>query len=167
MIKLIIIFTTLFSLDNLLVLFLPIQPLVGHYIMVPSTLLMGLCLFAFYEKGKRPLIFAGVLGVLYDLYFTGAFGVYTCIFLISVYVLQQFVAYKIPVNFISMMAIMAASIIFQEVVVYFLVFTMTDINTAPMHFVQYILFASLFLNLFLLMILYPVLTKQFKKYSEE
>ena len=59
--RLIITFVTCFVLDNLLVIFLPIQPIVGHYMIIPNVFLICLALFTFYDKGIRPLFLPAFL----------------------------------------------------------------------------------------------------------
>ena len=45
--RLIIAFITCFVLDNLLVIFLPIQPIVAHYMVIPNVFLICLSFFHF------------------------------------------------------------------------------------------------------------------------
>ena len=74
--RLIITFITFFVLDNLLVIFLPIQPIAAHYMVIPNVFLICLSFFTFYDKGVRPLIFALIFGLLYDICYTDLIGLY-------------------------------------------------------------------------------------------
>ena len=181
MIKLIFIFINFFILDNLLVIFLPIQPLAGNYAIIPNAFLTCLCLFTLYDrgtkydqgiksfdsKGNKSYIFALVFGILYDIFYAGVFGLYTCLFLIIVYILRRFFVASIPINILSMIAMMSGVIIFEEWVVFFIVSTVIDVHQTFFQFIQYLLFPSLFFNAILMLFIYPFLSIAFKKYQQK
>ena len=167
MIKIIIIFITLFSLDNLLILFLPIQPIVGNYIVVPNVLLSALCIFCFFDKKNIAPIIAGVFGAFHDLYGNNLFGLYTTLFLLTTVVIKKYVVPSTPINFFSVFYITTTSIIVQEWTTYFLVTTITNRNMTFIDFLQYRLFISIIFNLLTLLISYPFLKKSFEKYHKK
>jgi len=181
MIRLIIVFMTFFALDNIIVIFLPLQPLVGNYLVIPNAFLSCLCLFTFYDrgakyengvksfdyKGNKSFLLALVFGVLYDIFYTGVLGVYTCLFCIIVYILRKFFILSIPINILSMVALMTGVIIFEEWAVFFLASTIIHVPMAFLNFVQYVLFPSLFFNGLLMLFIYPILTSQFRKCQQK
>jgi len=181
MIRLIFIFVTFFVLDNLLILFLPIQPLVESYSIIPNAFLSCLCLFTFYDrgtkysqgiksfdsKGNKSYIFALIFGILYDIYYAGMLGLYTCLFLIIVYLIRRFFVSSMPINILSMIALMTGVIIFEEWVVFFIVSTIINLNVTSFQFIQYTLFPSLLFNALLMLFIYPLLSNQFKKYQQK
>jgi len=176
MIRLILIFTTFFILDNLLVIFLPIQPLVGQYFIIPNAFLCCLCLFTFYDRGvkydhgiksvdyhgNKAFVFAFIFGVLYDVFYLGSFGIHTCLFIIIVFLLRKFLVPSIPINLLSMIALTSGIIIFEESVVFFFATTILNLNYNFTQFIQYALFPSLFFNAIFMIFAYPILTRQFK-----
>ena len=165
MIKLIFIFTILFALDNLLVIFLPLQPIVGQYIIIPNVFLTCLCIFAFFDKKNKAFILALVFGIFYDLYYTNLIGLHVALFPLLVMTLKKWIVPNTPINFLSMFYITSVAIIIGEWFHYFMVVTIMDIQMTFFHFAQYILFISVLFNAILLIPLYPLLTKAFKKYS--
>ena len=175
MIKLIFIFTTFFVLDNVLVIFLPIQPLVGQYFIIPNAFLSCLCLFTFYDRGvkyelgiksvdhqgNKAFVFAFVFGVLYDVFYLGSLGIHTCLFLIIVFILRKFLVQSIPINLLSMITLMTGVIIFEEWIVFFFSSSILNLDYNFPQFIQYTLFPSLFFNAFLMLFIYPLLKKLF------
>ena len=163
MIRLILIFFTFFTLDNLLVLFLPLQPLIGMYHVIPNAFLTCLCLFVFFDKGRKSYVLAVVFGLLYDVYYAGTLGLYLCLFPIIVFGLRRIFTHSTPINFFSMAALMTGVIFFEEWIVYFMVLTVTPVNMSFIHFFQYILIPTLIFNALFMIAAYPVLISNFKK----
>ena len=165
--RLIITFVTCFVLDNLLVIFLPIQTIVGHYMIIPNVFLICLALFTFYDKGIRPIIFACIFGLLYDICYTDLIGLYTCLFPIITFILLRFISQTMPVNLLSMMALVMGVVIFEEWFVYFIVNTMKTTNMSFMIFIKFILIPTAIFNTLITIPLYPILKSQFRKYQRQ
>lgn len=165
--RLIIIFVTCFVLDNLLVIFLPIQPIVGQYMIIPNVFLICLALFTFYNKGVLPIILAFLFGLLYDICYADLIGLYTCLFPIITFILLRFISQTMPVNLLSMMALVMGVVVLEEWLVYFIVNTMKTTNMSAMTFVKFILIPTAVFNMLITIPLYPILKSQFRKYQRQ
>lgn len=155
--------------DNLLVLLLPIQPLVGQYHVIPNVFLTCLVIFVFFERthDRRPYYLAIVFGILYDVFYAGVIGLYPVLFVGCVFIVRHFFVGRTPINLFSMMALMFGMIAATQWIVYFLVLTMTESRMAFMHFFQYLLFPTLIFNGLFMFATYPFLTAQFRKYKKK
>lgn len=165
--RLIITFMTCFVLDNLLVIFLPIQPIAAHYMVIPNVFLICLSFFTFYDKGVRPLIFALIFGLLYDICYTDLIGLYTCLFPIITILLVRFISQIMPINILAMIALVIGVVVFEEWIVYFIVNTMETTNVSLIAFIKFILIPTAIFNGLITIPLYPILKTQFKKYQRE
>ena len=165
MIRLIMTFMTCFVLDNLLVIFLPIQPIFGAYMVIPNVFLICLSFFTFYDKGFRPLLIAFIFGVLYDICYADLIGLYTCLFPIITFILLRLVSQTMPVNILSMMALVMMVVIFEEWFIYFIVNTMKTTNMSLLTFIKMILIPTAIFNTIITIPIYPILKRQFKKYQ--
>ena len=101
--------------DNLLVSFLPIQPMFGSYSAIPNVFLMCLCFFTFYDRGNKALVFAIIFGILYDICYADLFGIYTCLFPIITFLLQRFVSNVSGYAFVKL--ILFPTLLFNSLVV--------------------------------------------------
>ena len=90
--RFIIAFITCFVLDNLLVIFLPIQPIVASLYGYSKCFFNLLIFFTFYDKGLNPLYFCIIFGLLYDICYTDLIGIYTCLFPIITFLIQIYFA---------------------------------------------------------------------------
>lgn len=167
MIRLIMTFMTCFVLDNLLVIFLPIQPIFGHYMVIPNVFLICLAFFTFYDKGFGPLLIALIFGILYDICYADLIGLYTCLFPIITFILLRFISQTMPINILSMMALVMMVVIFEEWVVYFIVNTMKTTNMTLLMFIKLILLPTAIFNTLITIPIYPVLKRQFRKYQRD
>lgn len=165
MIRLVVLFITCFVLDNLLVIFLPIQPMFGQYMAIPCIFLISLCFFTFYDKSYRAIMIAVIFGILYDVCYADLIGLYTCLFPIITILVQRFIAGTMPVNILSMLGLMSVIIIFEQWVVYFLVNTMMITNMNTYFFIKLILIPTVLFNAVALIPLYPILKNQFQNYQ--
>ena len=147
MVRVIVLFITCFVMDNLLVSFLPIQPMFGSYSAIPNVFLMCLCFFTFYDRGNKALVFAIIFGILYDICYADLFGIYTCLFPIITFLLQRFVSNSMPVNILSMLALFSI--------------------VSGYAFVKLILFPTLLFNSLVVLVLYPILKSQFGRYQKQ
>lgn len=158
-------FVTCFVLDNLLVIFLPIQPIIGHYMIIPNVFLICLAFFTFYDKGFRPIVFAFIFGLFYDICYADLIGLYTCLFPIITIILLRFISQTIPVNLFAMIALVMGMVVVEEWIVYFIIDTMTVTNMPLMTFIKLILIPTVVFNALIVIPLYPILKSQFKKYQ--
>lgn len=167
MIKAIIVFIVLFTLDNLMVLFFPIQPIFGDYNVIPYALLIGVCLSAFYdEKNYSPWI-AFVFGLVYDMYGTNLLGLYATLFPIIVILIKRNLVPITPVNFVSIFYVSTVAIASVESIIYILVRVITSRSMSVFAFVQYRLIITLIFNILLLAILYIPLVKILRSKEEK
>ncbi len=167
MIRLVVLFVTCFVLDNLAVIFLPIQPMFGQYLAIPNIFLMCLCFFTFYDKSYRAILLAVIFGILYDVCYADLIGLYTCLFPIITFLVQRFISNTMPVNILSMLGLMSFIILVEQWAVYFLVNTMMVTNVDTAHFITLILFPTILFNAVALIPLYPILKHHFQAYRKQ
>jgi len=159
MIKAIITFILLFTLDNLLVIFFPIQPLIGNYLVIPYLLLIGLCIYTFYDEKNYSFWLALIFGFIYDIYAANLLGIYIILFPVMTTVIKRRLVEVTPVNFISIFYVSMVGILSVEVIVYILVRTITNRAVSVWEFTQYRLLITLIFNTFLLAIFYLPIVK--------
>lgn len=159
MMKAIITFTILFTIDNLMVVFLPIQPIFGNYNVVPYLLLIGICLYVFYDEKNHAPWLAFIFGLIYDMYGTNLLGLYVTMFPIIVMIIKKHIVPITPVNFISIFYISAVAILFVETIIYIFVMIITTQTMSIFAFIQYRLIITLIFNTILLAIMYLPLVK--------
>jgi len=166
MIKAILTLILLFSFDNILVIFFPIQPVFGNYTLIPYLLLIGICVSVFYDESNYTLWLALAFGLIYDMYATNLLGLYVVMFPIIVLLIKKYVVPITPINFVSIFYVSTISILTVETIVYFLVMIIIPARNLSMigtiEFVQYRLIITLIFNLLLLIIIYLPLTKFLK-----
>ena len=167
MIKAIIAFVLLFTLDNLLVIFFPIQPIFGNYLVVPYLLLIGLCIYTFYDEKNYSFWLAIVFGLIYDIFATNLLGLYIIMFPTMVMLIKKRLVEVTPVNFISIFYVSTVAILAVEIIVYTFVRIITARNMTLLEFAQYRLFITLIFNTFLLLIFYLPLVKFLQPKSEK
>ena len=167
MIKAIIIFIILFTMDNLMVLFFPIQPIFGNYSVVPYLLLIGVCLYVFYDEKNYAPWLAFVFGLVYDMYGTNLLGMYATMFPIIVILIKKNIVPITPVNFVSIFYVSTVAILAVETIIYILVMMITTRSMSIFAFVQYRLVITLIFNIILLGIVYLPLVKILKSKEEK
>jgi len=167
MIKMVLTFIALFTMDNLLMIFMPLQPLFGHYVIVPNVFLIGLGLFCFFDQKKTALILALVFGLIYDVYATNLIGIHVTLFPAIVVVLKTYIVPITPINFISMAAVSGACVLIKELVIYLLFNAFSYQVMSLLSFVQYRLFITGIFNLMIFVLIYLPLIKIFKSYLEK
>ena len=72
-----------------------------------------------------------------------------------------------PINLLSMMAMVAILVMGEESIVYFIVNTMKATNMSTWTFIKYILIPTAFFNMLVTIVLYPMLKFQFKIYQKK
>lgn len=162
MIKKMLIFLVLFTLDNLLVIFIPVQPVFGQYVIAPYVLLTGICLSCFFdEKGHVPVL-SFVFGLIYDVYGANLIGLYATLFPVLTVVIKRYVVPNTPVNFISIFYVSAVAILIVETAIYTMVNVVIGSELTLIGFVQYRLMITVVFNFMLLGLLYTSLVRWFK-----
>ena len=167
MIKAILVFITLFSLDNLMVIFFEIQPLFGDYLVIPYFLLMGICLQVFYDEKDYAPWLAFVFGLIYDMYGANLLGMYATMFPIIVLLIKKNIVPNTPVNFVSIFYVSTVAILTVETIVYILVMMITTRSMSIVSFIQHRLIITLVFNTILLAIVYLPLVKILKPREEK
>ena len=167
MIKAIITFIILFTVDNLLVIFFPIQPLFGNYSVVPHVLLIGICLYSFYDEKNQAPWLALVFGLVYDMYGANLLGLYTTMFPIIVILIKKNIVPVTPVNFVSIFYVSTVAILAVETTIYLFVMVITTRSLSIFAFIQYRLVITLIFNIILLSLVYLPLVKILKPKEEK
>ena len=162
MIKTILIFVLLFTLDNLLGIIFPLRSLFGDYIAVSYLTLIGFCIHSFYDEENRLLWVAFFFGLVYDMFGANLLGLYSSMFPLLVFIMKKYIAPVTPINFISLFYIVAVAILAVETVIYLFVVTIIGVTTTPWAFIQYRLLTTIIFNIIILTILYPVLIRLLK-----
>jgi len=178
MIKAIITFIILFTIDNLIVIFFPIQPLFGNYSVTPHVLLIGVCLYSFYDEKNQAPWLALAFGLVYDMYSANLLGLYATMFPIIVILIKKHIVPTTPVNFVSIFYVSAVAILAVETIIYIFVIAVemimyifamviTTRALSIFGFIQYRLIITLIFNTLLLAIVYLPLVKILKPKEEK
>ena len=163
MTRLFFIFLTAFVMDNLIVYFLPIQPIYEYYIVIPNVLLTSLVLFCFYDRNDYILGIAAILGLMYDICYADLLGLYLFVFILVVYLVKRYMINLMPVNLLSILGLMNICIVIKEGIVYFIVQTLKGTNLMMSEFATTVLVPTLLVNLIIVTITYFVLKPQFRQ----
>ncbi|HAX72693.1 MAG TPA: rod shape-determining protein MreD [Firmicutes bacterium] len=163
--RLIVLFFTCFALDNILVNSFSIQPIFHRFSAIPNVFLMCLIMFIFFDRSQKIYIFAFVFGLLYDICYADLFGLYVLLFPCITFIVQKTLAQIMPVNILSILALLSICIAFEETCVYFLVQTMYTTNMSLIQFITYLLTPTILFNGVILLFMYPILKSQFKIYQ--
>jgi len=166
-IKAILTFIILFTIDNIIVIFFPIQPLFGNYNVVPYVLLIGVCLYSFYDEKNQAPWLALALGLVYDMYATNLLGLYATMFPIIVILIKKKIVPITPVNFVSIFYVSTVAILVVETIIYIFVRVITVRSMSVFGFIQYRLVITLIFNTILLAIVYLPLVKILKPKEEK
>ena len=118
-------------------------------------------------KGFAPLFSPAFLAYSMIYCYTDLIGLYTCLFPIITFILLRFISQTMPVNLLSMMALVMGVVIFEEWFVYFIVNTMKTTNMSFMIFIKFILIPTAIFNTLITIPLYPILKSQFRKYQRQ
>jgi len=159
MIKAILVLFFLFIFDNLLVIFLPIQPIFDQYTIVPYLMVMGLCMATFFDEKKWSIWLAVVFGFLYDSYFFNITGLFMTLLPLVVLLIKKFIVNVTPFNFISVFYVISITILSLEFIVYILIVIITSRTNTLFAFIGQRLLITLVFNSLLLGLLYVPLKK--------
>lgn len=134
------------------------------FIAVPYVSLLWLVLFALFANRFEPHLMAGaiVLGIAYDWYYTGIFGVYIFIFPVVLY-LTKILYHYLSLNFVSNLIIYGVDLIVVEMLSWITSCYASKVaQIVPVSGGNYLLHAfipTLFINLFLFIIFYKCIKK--------
>jgi len=167
MIKAILTFIILFTIDNLIVVFFPIQPLFANYSVVPYVLLIGICLYAFYDERNQAPWLALAFGLVYDMYGANLLGLYATMFPLIVILIKKYIVPITPINFVSIFYVSTVAILVVETIIYLFVRVITTWSLSILGFVQYRLVVTLIFNTLLLAVVYLPLVKILKPKEEK
>ena len=163
MIKTILIFVLLFTIDNLLGIIFPLRSLFsGSYTAIPYLTLIGFCIHAFYDEDNRLPWIAFAFGLIYDMYAANLLGLYATMFPLIVIIIKKYIVTITPINFISLFYIVTVTILAVETIIYLFVVIITPRTTSPWAFIQYRLVVTIVFNTILLAIIYPLLNRILK-----
>lgn len=160
-IKTLITFTILFSLDNLIGIFMP-RTLWGLYEVVPYTLLIAICVHTFYDDKNHLSLFAFIFGFIVDIYNANLLGLYAVLFPTVVIIIKKYIIPITPFNFLSITSISVVTIMFLEISAFILVSFATTTTMTFFTFIQYRLIITLLFNLLMLTILCRPLVNLFQ-----
>lgn len=160
-IKTIITFIILFSLDNLIGIFMP-RTLWDLYVIVPYTLLIAICLHTFYDDDNHLPILVLIFGFVVDIYNANLIGLYATLFLIVVIIIKKYIIPITPLNFVSIFYISVIAIMSIEMSVFILVSFVTTQTMTFFRFIQHRLIITLVFNIIMLAIMYWPLVKLFR-----
>lgn len=163
MIKTILIFILLFTLDNLLGILLPLRSLFGGgYTAVPYLTLIGFCIHTFFDEENHLLWVAFAFGLVYDMFGANLLGLYAALFPLIVFMIKKYIVTVTPINFISLFYIVTVIILAVETIIYLLVIIITPRTTTPWAFIQYRLVVTIVFNTVSLAIIYPLMIRILK-----
>ncbi|MCL1990298.1 MAG: rod shape-determining protein MreD [Defluviitaleaceae bacterium] len=164
-------FIILFSIDNVLVIFFPIQPVFGNYHIVPYLLLISIVVSVFYDEKNHAPWLALIFGLIYDTYSTNLLGIYAVLFPSLVILMKKYVVPVTPINFVSIFYVSTVSILAAEVIIYLLVMLIIPARalsiTSTIDFIQHRLMITLMFNMSLLAVIYLPLVKFLKPKHEK
>ena len=160
-IKTILTFIILFSIDNLIGIFMP-RTLWGLYVVVPYTLFIAICFYTFYDDNNRLPILALVFGFVVDIYNANLIGLYATLFPIVVMIIKKYIIPITPLNFVSIFYISVTTIMAIELIVFIFVSFVTTQPMPFLRFIQHRLIITLVFNIMMLAIMYWPLVKLFR-----
>lgn len=122
---------------------------------IPHFLLIMLIIMTAFYKRNTTLIYAFVLGLLFDIYYTGVMGIYFAIFPFIVYITDKFL--KVLQNNIVLVGLIAVfNVILSEALVYAFYYLIGTTTMSLAEFIDYRLWTTLILNFaFFLVVFFP------------
>lgn len=161
LIKAIITFIIVFSIDNIIGIYMP-RTLWGVYVIVPYSLLIAICLYSFYDEENYLPILAFSFGFILDIYNANQLGLYACLFPIIVIIIKKYIVGITPLNFVSIFYISVITIMTIEIVVFIFISIATSPQVSIFGFIQHRLIITSVFNVMLLTIMYWPLVKLFR-----
>lgn len=152
----------LFYIDTVIGLVIPMQIGDKDIIFVPHLTLMYLLLICVYRSFGVAMILAAVFGIVTDLYFGSFYGLYLFGFILFVVIMDFFFKTFYRDNTMLFITVWLSTI-FLEIYVAIIYSILGLIAFNFRDFIVFRLIPTLILNFILLVILYPIITKFFRK----
>ncbi|MDW4298659.1 rod shape-determining protein MreD [Staphylococcus saprophyticus] len=152
----------LFYIDTVIGLVIPMQIGDKDIVFVPHLTLMYLLLICVYRSFGVAMILAAVFGIVTDLYFGSFYGLYLFGFILFVVIMDFFFKTFYRDNTMLFITVWLSTI-FLEI---YVVIIYSILGLIAFNFIDFIVFRlipTLILNFILLVILYPIITKFFRK----
>lgn len=152
----------LFYIDTVIGLVIPMQIGDKDIVFVPHLTLMYLLLICVYRSLGVAMILAAVFGIVTDLYFGSFYGLYLFGFILFVVIMDFFFKTFYRDNTMLFITVWLSTI-FLEIYVAIIYSILGLIAFNFIDFIVFRLIPTLILNFILLVILYPIITKFFRK----
>ncbi|MDW4093535.1 rod shape-determining protein MreD [Staphylococcus saprophyticus] len=152
----------LFYIDTVIGLVIPMQIGDKDIVFVPHLTLMYLLLICVYRSFGVSMILAAVFGIVTDLYFGSFYGLYLFGFILFVVIMDFFFKTFYRDNTMLFITVWLSTI-FLEIYVAIIYSILGLIAFNFIDFIVFRLIPTLILNFILLVILYPIITKFFRK----
>ncbi|MDW3899203.1 rod shape-determining protein MreD [Staphylococcus saprophyticus] len=152
----------LFYIDTVIGLVIPMQIGDKNIVFVPHLTLMYLLLICVYRSFGVAMILAAVFGIVTDLYFGSFYGLYLFGFILFVVIMDFFFKTFYRDNTMLFITVWLSTI-FLEIYVAIIYSILGLIAFNFIDFIVFRLIPTLILNFILLVILYPIITKFFRK----
>ncbi|EHY92833.1 rod shape-determining protein MreD [Staphylococcus saprophyticus] len=152
----------LFYIDTVIGLVIPMQIGDKDIVFVPHLMLMYLLLICVYRSFGVAMILAAVFGIVTDLYFGSFYGLYLFGFILFVVIMDFFFKTFYRDNTMLFITVWLSTI-FLEIYVAIIYSILGLIAFNFIDFIVFRLIPTLILNFILLVILYPIITKFFRK----
>ena len=141
--------------DSLFAEFFPDISFMGDRLAVPRFLLVVLTLMGIYYFRNVTLIYAGILGLMYDVYYTGIIGAYLFLLPISVYAASKMMKI-IQTNLLTAGLVVLINLLMVEFLIYGLNVLLFGVKVTVTQFMDARLWPTLLLNIiFFLVIVIP------------
>lgn len=152
----------LFYIDTVIGLVIPMQIGDKDIVFVPHLTFMYLLLICVYRSFGVAMILAAVFGIVTDLYFGSFYGLYLFGFILFVVIMDFFFKTFYRDNTMLFITVWLSTI-FLEIYVAIIYSILGLIAFNFIDFIVFRLIPTLILNFILLVILYPIITKFFRK----
>ncbi|MDW4039087.1 rod shape-determining protein MreD [Staphylococcus saprophyticus] len=152
----------LFYIDTVIGLVIPMQIGDKDIVFVPHLTLMYLLLICVYRSFGVAMILAAVFGIVTDLYFGSFYGLYLFGFILFVVIMDFFFKTFYRDNTMLFITVWLSTI-FLEIYVAIIYSILGLIAFNFIDFIVFRLIPTLILNFILLVILFPIITKFFRK----
>ncbi|MBK3914355.1 rod shape-determining protein MreD [Listeria ivanovii] len=125
------------------------------HLFIPHFLLVMLTIMTCFYKRNTTLVYAFILGLLFDIYYTGVMGIYFAIFPFTVYITDKFM--KILQNNVFLVGLIAIfNVILTESLVYAFYYLIGSTTMSITVFIDQRLWTTILFNLaFFLVVFYP------------
>lgn len=125
------------------------------HLFIPHFLLVMLTIMTCFYKRNTTLVYAFILGILFDIYYTGIMGIYFAIFPFTVYITDKFM--KVLQNNVFLVGLIAIfNVILTESLVYAFYYLIGSTTMSIPIFIDQRLWTTILFNLaFFLIVFYP------------